>query len=68
MEELKNGLYITVKDIQILNGCSLKTAQRSHRTLRDALSKSSNKITVYEYCNYHDIDVNEVIGYLNKYR
>ena len=68
MEKLKGGIFITPKDIQILNNCSLRNAQREHLIIRAELNVSLHKLTVEEYCAYWKLNYEIVISYLNPYR
>jgi len=68
MERLKGGIFITPKEIQQLSGISHNRAQREHQTIRDALGKTSNRLTVREYCQYHQLNLDEVIDYINSIR
>jgi len=68
MERLKRGIFITPKEIQILTGFAKTTAQREHKLIRDSLSRSTKRLTVREYCNYFEINFQEVVNYLNQYR
>ena len=67
-EQLKGGIFITPKDIQILNNCSLKQAKRDHLALRDILNIKHQKLTLRAYCDYYDVDYNTAVSYLNPYR
>lgn len=65
---LKGGIYITAKDIQILNNCSLTKAKQEHLAVRDALEVEPRKLTVKAYCDYWKLDYDTVVNYLNPYR
>lgn len=67
-EQLKGSLFITTKEIQILNGCCLRNAQREHLAIRDILEIKGKKVSVKAYCDFWKLDINEVIIQLNKYR
>ncbi|MCT4583128.1 MAG: hypothetical protein N4A35_17080 [Flavobacteriales bacterium] len=68
MEKLKGSIYITAKEIQILNDCSLRTAKTEHRRIRDSLGIKHGKLTIKQYINYWGIDYDLVIFKLNDYR
>ncbi len=69
MEQLKGGVHITPKDILVLYGWhSLRSAQREHRRIRDALGIGKGLLTVKQFCSYKKLDVEEVISYLNPFR
>lgn len=68
MESLKGGLLITAKDIEIITGHNISYATKEHQAVRDALGKKTKKLTVKEYCDYCELDYQEVIHHLNKYR
>jgi hypothetical protein len=53
---------ITRKDIEIIKGCSKKTALKLLNTMRDVLSKQPHQtITIREYCKYEGLNYEEVI-------
>ena len=68
MERLKKGIFITPKDIQLLTGFVNSTAKREHKTIRDVLGKKRRRLTVSEYCDYYEIDFQEVVAYINPFR
>lgn len=66
--ELKGSIYIKPKDIQVLNDCSIRHAQREYQTVKDVLQIIGNKLTVKAYCEYYGIDYELVKKRLNQYR
>ena len=68
MERLKGGIFITPKDIEIITGLSPKNAQREHQLVRDSLRKTCKRLTVKEYCDYSQLNIEEVIEYINPFR
>jgi hypothetical protein len=53
---------ITRKDIEIIKGCSRKTALKLLNTLRDVLNKQPHQIiSIREYCQYEGLNYDEVI-------
>lgn len=69
MENLKGGIHITPKDILILYGWqNIRSAQREHRRIRDALGIGQGLLTVRQFCSYKKLEEEEVISYLNPYR
>jgi len=67
-EKLKGGIYITPKDIQILNDCTIQQARIEHRAVRDILGVEKKKLSVLAYCNYCKLDYDLVVSYINPYR
>ncbi len=67
-EKLKGGIFITPKDIQILNDCTIQQGRIEHRTVRDILGIEKGKLTVLAYCEYYKLDYDLVKTYLNPYR
>lgn len=67
-ETLKGGIYLTPKDIQILNNCTIQQARKEHLAIRDILQVESKKLTVFAYCRYYKLNYYVVINYLNPYR
>lgn len=68
MSKLKGGILITPKDIELITGYTTQVAQREHRFVRDALGKRSKRLTVREYCDYFELDYEEVVQTINPYR
>lgn len=68
MTKLAGGILITAKEIQLITGCHIRTAQIEHRTIRDALGHKGRSLTVRQYCVYKELDLDEVIELLNQYR
>lgn len=53
------SIYISVKDIQALRGCSDRQAWRIRKTVMDALNKKSGHLTYWEFCEATDIQDKE---------
>lgn len=69
MAELKGSLFLSIKELQAIEGhSSYKAAHREHQGIRDALGANKRKLTVAEYCNYQAVPLIEVIEFLNKLR
>ncbi len=68
MERLKGSLFISTKDIQVLNDCSIRQAQREHLAVRDALGINGDKLTVKAYCEYWQLDYQQVVEHINVFR
>lgn len=68
MEKLKGSIFISAKDIMVLNDCSESTAKREHRTIRDTLGIKHGKLTVKQYADYWSIDYDLVVFKVNEYR
>ena len=68
MEKLKGSIFMTSKDIMVVNDCSESTAKREHRLVRDALGIPHSKLTVIQYANYWGISYESVVIKLNEYR
>lgn len=67
--QIKGSIFITVKEIQILNGSpSYEVARREHQKVRKLLNKKRKYLTVKEYCEYFEISYETVVEYLNHYR
>lgn len=67
-EKLKGGIYLTAKDIQVLNNCTIQQARKEHITIRDILEVEPKKLTVFAYCKYYKLNYYLVIFHLNPYR
>lgn len=68
MERLKGGVFLNTKDVQVLTGKSYKNSNKELIAVRDALGKKSNRITVKEYCDYYEINYEEIVVFLNQHR
>ena len=53
---LNRGIFLTIKDVQLIENCSKTTAWKRIQTLKDIFDKKSHqKVTIDEYCNYEGI-------------
>lgn len=68
MTILKNGIFIQVQDIRNLTGYKEHAAGKELRTVCDALGKKFRRVTINEYCNYFQLDYEEIVNYLNHFR
>jgi hypothetical protein len=68
MTKLKGGIFITAKEIQLMDGCHLRTAYTKHKFIRESLDMKGKHLTVRQYCEFEGIDLDEVIESLNQYR
>ena len=68
MEKLKGGIFITTKDIMVLNDCCINTARKEHLMIRDAMEIKHGKLTVKQYADYWGIDLELVIQKINQFR
>jgi len=58
---LKGPLFLSINDLMQLMGTPhYKSAQRRHQTIRDALAPGKTALTIKEYCDYEQIDFQEV--------
>jgi UDP-N-acetyl-D-mannosaminuronate dehydrogenase len=55
---MPNGIFITLKDIQIICGVKESQAAKKKRTYKDILSKKKN-ITILEFCKLEEITIEE---------
>jgi DNA-binding CsgD family transcriptional regulator len=68
MAMLKGGIFISAKEISLLNGCHIRTAYDHLKHVRDALAIQGKKLTVKQYCEYEGIALEVAIELLNQYR
>lgn len=70
MELIKGSMIISTKDIQIITGKTYNKANKEHVAVRDALGKDKQnyKLSIKEYCDYFQLDYDEVVRHLNAYR
>jgi hypothetical protein len=57
------GIFLSIKDLQKLEGSSYPSAHRHHQALRDALSKRK-QVTIKEYCSFEGLDFDYIWEYL----
>ena len=68
-EKLKGGIFITSYDIMIITGVdNLNSAQREHRQVRDTLGKKSKRLSIKDYCDYWELDYDDIVNFLIKNR
>lgn len=67
-EELKGSEFITPEEIQLISGQDFEGAVKDHKEVRHSLGFDSDELMVEQYCNYHDLDLEEVIQFLNAER
>lgn len=65
---LKEGIFLTVKDLMRLNGSNnYHSCANQHRVICDNLSvRKKRKLTIHEYCTYEQIDFEYVWRYLRE--
>ena len=69
MAELTGGIFLSVKDLMVLTGIThYEYARRKHKAMRDVLAPDKRKLTVAEYCRHENIDYDEVMKVLGRYR
>lgn len=68
MKKLKGGILITPTDIEVITGNTYRASQDEHRFVRDALGKKSKRLTVKEYCDFYELDYDEVVETINPFR
>lgn len=62
-------VFIRIKEVQILLGCNqYNTALRHHKAARKALHKKSKYLTVKEFCNFMDMNYEQVLEYIKMIR
>lgn len=58
---MPKGLYLTSKDVSILEGVQISNAWRSLQAIKDSLGKDkSQRVTIEEYAKYRGVSVEEV--------
>jgi hypothetical protein len=71
------AFFITVKDLMVLhNSNSYEAMRRLHQNIRECLTSKSNKLngrtkaylTIKEYCTFQDLDMQEVLTFLQSSR
>ncbi len=62
------GLLITPKDIHLITGVEIEVAEKEHTYIRKILGHQSKDLLVTQYCNYNDLDRQEIISFLYPHR
>lgn len=66
---IRGGILITPKDIQLITGSSCNaSARREHLNIRDALGIKGKRITIKTYCDYWELNYEEIVNFLNDNR
>jgi len=65
---MKGGMFISNKDIQLLENCSERTAQRVRSKIKKHFNKEGSKITIQEYSEFYEISKEEVTEFLRDNR
>lgn len=68
MVQLKGGIFITAKEIGLVTGLHIRNAQKEHQTIRDTFGSKGRKVTIRQFCQYNELDMEEIIEFLNRYR
>ena len=61
---MKGGMFISNKDIQLIENCSERTAQRIRNKIKRHFNKEGSKITIQEYAEFNEISKEEVTEFL----
>ncbi len=67
-ETLIGSVLITIEEIQFINGGNIEQAIREHETVRKSLGFGSETLMVSQYCEYYDLDQDEIFDFLNGIR
>lgn len=67
-EKLIGSVLITIEEIQMINGGDYEQAQSEHRNVINAIGSKSNQLMVTQYCEYYDLDQDEIFDFLNGHR
>lgn len=61
-------LLITPEDIHRITGLELECAEREHSHIRKELGHESDQLLLGQYCQYNDLDRQEIISFLYPHR
>lgn len=67
-ERLKGSECITPEEIQLISGQDYEASLKEHEQIRQSLGFHSDELLVEQYCDYHDLDLEEIIDFLNAER
>jgi hypothetical protein len=64
---METGIFLSVKDLMILNGTSnYSSVARQHKIIRESMKTGKRKLTIKEYCNYEGLEFEYIWGVLRK--
>lgn len=67
--KIKGGILISPDDIMLITGnFGERAAQREHQTIRDSLGIKTKRLSVKQYCQYWNLDYDEIIEFLHENR
>ena len=61
-------LLITPKDIHLITGLTIESAEREHAYIRKTIGSGSDDLLISQYCEYSDLDREEIISFLYPHR
>jgi len=61
---MKGGMFISNKDIQLIENCSERTAQRVRSKIKKHYNKKGSKVTIQEYAEFYEISKEEITEFL----
>lgn len=56
---MPKGIYVTLKDIQAVKGCTTNHASKIKRRCLDILGKTRKDLTIIEFCQIEEITPTE---------
>ena len=64
-KKLHGAMLITTRDIQLILRTSCeRTAQQDHKLVRDGLGKNRKRLTIKQYCDYWELDLEDTLNFL----
>ncbi len=64
---MNSGIFLTVKDLMILCGSnSYNSCWRRHKAIRALYGSKKKKLTIKEYCDSEDLNLQEVLHALGR--
>jgi hypothetical protein len=61
---MSETMFISIMDLAELLNIRYDSAGRIHRAVRDSLNKKSKLLSLQEYCDYEELNYEEVLNFL----
>ena len=57
-------LLITPADIHLISGLDIEASKKEHAYIRHMLGHGSEDLMISQYCEYNDLDKQEIVSFL----
>lgn len=66
--ELIGSEFITIEEIEMISGAGYEVAEMDHKIIRESYGFGSEDLMVDQYCDYHNLDRDEIVEFINGHR